>query len=524
MGVHKELVRFGFVKKDFRHIYEGKKEKEISRIISSMEEKDLKKQADVEVAEITKEHFEETTYPKPLIKYRFVYEDENFGVEEIYFWVLRYLQRNTDFTHVDKIVDTYAASESSAHFGMMQTRISAQQNQASQYLKGISDMIKALFQIVREIRILDERVQYYKDTFEENKNKDSSEIVLKGLWVDQVEGGSKNPSSVYGLANTVGFAILPDLFFRINLKEAQDVDEKVDRLQFNEKIKEVLKRKLRQYYEWKIRTFKELEVRKKFTIKYLRQHYDTIQLYISWIKPYIRNVNRLQAKEGLYNVADLITSFEGAVSEIEVIIRKKKNPGSTFNSVILANLFYVVNPKLEYHTQEYQYKGPVHVGKVELNLRAYSWTDDQIKKYKQYKEAENMQILCSIDASIKEAIDSLGDELKNYLMDAGERFDKEEEPKKEEKKGFFANLFSTGQPDSKKNSQNMVGSAIDPFISIFKGFFEIFQSFGLSLPDMKKKDDPYLTSKEMKEAGGLSKDGAFMVFHYYKKAHKLTAW
>jgi hypothetical protein len=41
---------------------------------------------------------------------------------------------------------------------------------------------------------------------------------------------------------------------------------------------------------------------------------------------------------------------------------------------------------------------------------------------------------------------------------------------------------------------------------------------------MKKKEDSYLSGKEKKEAGDLAKDGAFMVFHYYKKAHKLTAW
>jgi hypothetical protein len=521
---YKSLVRHGFVKKDFKNLYSGKKEKEINRMLSKMEEEDIKKHADTEWIEVSRNHFGETDYPKPLIKYRLIFSDQNFGVEEMYFWVMRYLQSQHEFSYFEKVIDTYAASESSAYFGMMQTRISAQQTQASQYLKGISDMIKSLFQIVREIRILDERMQFYKDTYDENKNKESSEIVLKGLWIDQVEGGSKNPSSVYGLASTVGFVILPDLFFRVMVKNPLDLDEKVNSLQFNEKIKEVLKRKLRQYYEWKTRTYKELEVRRKFIIKYLRQHYDTIQLYISWIKPYIRNINRMQAKDKHYDAAELITSFEGAISEIEVIIRKKERGCPKFNSVVLASFLYVVQPKLDYHMQEYQYKGPVHVGKVDMNLRAYSWTDEQIKAYKAYREDENMQILGSIDASIKEAIDSLGEELKTYLTEAGEKFEKEEAPEKEEKKGFFGNIFSSFSPKKKEDAGRKVGSAVEPFVGVFKGFAEIITSFGVVLPSIKKKEDEYTVSKEKNTAGKAAGDGAFYGYHYYKKAHRMTAW
>src|SRR3989338_6821164 len=112
-------------------------------------------------------------------------------------------------------------------------------------------MIKALFQIVREIRIIDERLAYYIDTYEGRPNAMSSEITLKGVWIDQVEGGVKNAASVYGLAQSVGFSILPDLFFRIRIKDVDKLDNQVDALEFNEKVKEVIRRKLRQFYEWK---------------------------------------------------------------------------------------------------------------------------------------------------------------------------------------------------------------------------------------------------------------------------------
>lgn len=509
LSTPKMLIKYGFVKSEYKKLCEKYIETSSDYIFDSLSESDAEKYADQETEELTKEHYDKTAYPTPGVKYYFGYQNINFGVEYVYYWILARMKRNEDFSHFDKITDTYAAASSSSHFGMMQTRLSAQQNQASQYLKGISDMVKGLFQIVRELRILDERLQYYNDTYEENESKVSSEIVLKGLWIDLVEGGPKNPASVYGMAHEVGFTILPDIFFRIQVKDTKDIDRVVDATKFNEKVKEVLRRKLRQYYEWKKRTYAELKTRRSFEIKYLRQHYDTIKLYISWIKPYLKNVAMLQPKESINDTAFLINSFEGAVAEIEVIARKKAS-GSKYWSIIVANFFYIVRPYLDYHSQEYQNKGPAHVGRVQLNLRAYAWTEEELERYKKYKEEETLFILGSIDASIREALDSLGDELKQYLIQGGEQF---EEKKKAEKK--------------KRNSLKMLTGPLEPFLSVFKGFAEIFQAFGISGFSLKgkgKKEDPYLKKKDKKEALDEAKGGAFMAYHYYKKTHGLTAW
>ncbi len=510
LSVAKRLIKYGFVKSDYKNIckkYIGANDS----VLEGLPEKDAEEYADQELAEFTKDHWGKTPYPKPAGRFFFAYQNINFGVEYIYYWILHRMRQNEDFSYFDKVTDTYAAASSSSHFGMMQARLSAQQNQASQYLKGISDMVKGLFQIVRELRILDERIQYYEDTYDKDSpNRVSSEIVLKGLWIDLVEGGPKNPASVYGMAREVGFTILPDIFFRIQVEDPKDIDRVVNASDFNEKIKEVLKRKLRQYYEWKKRTYSELKTRRKFEIKYLRQHYDTIKLYISWIKPYLKNIAMLQPKDSWNETARLINSFEGAIAEIEVIARKKE-AGKEYWAVILANFLYSVRPQLDYHLQEYQHKGPVHVGRVELTLRSYAWNDEQLENYKKYKEEETMYILGSIDASIREALDSLGDELKNYLIQGGETF---EEKKKKEKSKL------------EKNMQTLSKSA-EPFTAVFKGFGEMFSAFGLTKDIFKVKKggrDPYVVKKDK---GAAKKDaiaGAFMAYHYYKKSHGLTAW
>jgi hypothetical protein len=371
-----------------------------------------------EIWEVLSGVFEETSYPKPLRHYEIHYEKPNNNLETTYYWY--YHQIRTDWSYqIEKIVDTYAASQASSHFGLMQSRISVQQGQISQYLKGISDMLKGLFQMVRELRILDDRLQYYNDSEDDDSgNKDTSEIVLKGLWVDQVEGGSKNPSSVYGLATNVGFTILPDLFFRIRVKDPKNIDKVVNDLKFNEKIKEILGRKLRQYHEWKQRTHKELATRRKYMIKYVRQHYDTIKLYITWVKPYLRYVNQMQQARKLENDNELISSFESSIVEVEFIAKQKA--AGDYYSVAIINLLHRTKPETNYHAQEYQHKGPTHTGKVMINIRTYAWTLNQINAYKKYKEDEDVRIMSGINESVKAAMDALGDELKGYLEEQGE--------------------------------------------------------------------------------------------------------
>jgi hypothetical protein len=105
----------------------------------------------------------------------------------------------------------------------------------------------------------------------------------------------------------------------MKINDRRNLESEVDSIKFNAKVKEVLKRKLRQYYEWKIRTKKELIVRRDFEIKYLRQHYDTIRLYMSWVKPYLRNVKKLQMYEKNESNPHIITAFESQIIELELL-------------------------------------------------------------------------------------------------------------------------------------------------------------------------------------------------------------
>ncbi|MEK6921027.1 MAG: hypothetical protein AABX82_04040, partial [Nanoarchaeota archaeon] len=202
--------------------------------------------------------YAKTGFPISKLTYKVVHQIFNQSIEENYFWTMEFLRTHEGFSDLTKITDMFSASEHSAFFGSAQQRLGLQQDKVSQFLATIGKMVKELFQLVREIRILDERLNYYKDSDNaHSKTRESAEITLKGIWIDLVEQGSKNPASVYGMARELQFTVLPDLFFSIHPNTVDDVDGAVDALDFNRKVKEVLKRKLRTFMEWKRTTHEE---------------------------------------------------------------------------------------------------------------------------------------------------------------------------------------------------------------------------------------------------------------------------
>ena len=472
--------------------------------------------ADQESDEIVQHRVVPTDFPSPLLRQHLALEFPELNIEQIYYWYVKFYKEMQGCEKVVKITDNMSTSVASSLFGNIQSRISAQQNQASQYLKGISEMVKGLFQIVREIRVIDDRLSYYKDSEQENKDlARSSEIVLKGFWIDQVEGGSKNPTSVYGMAQQVGFTILPDLFFSFRPTSKNKIEDEVDKLKFNRKIKEILMRKLRQYYEWKERTKKELEQRRMFEIKYLRQHHDTIRLYVSWIKPYLRNIKRLQLHEKAMDSAAVIHSFETNLLEIETLYCRGGFGKAPLNAEKKSEVYgciswhvtYRVKPELSFHSYEYQNKGPIHVGRADIVFRAYAWTEKQIQDYIDYRKAEEIELLGAIDESIQAALDSLGDELMKYLKEAGEKF---KDGAEEEKPAVVNQGF------------------LEPFMGVFGGLKD---SFGALIPSKKEKGpkpakekDLFKGGKVRTAAGKFAKEAVYEGFQRYKQSIGCTYW
>ena len=324
-----------------------------------------------------------------------------------------------------------------------------------------------------------------------------------------VEGGTQNPDSVYGLSNQLGFRPLADLFFIVNPKKSEDVDKEVEKQDINRKLKEVLSRKLKNYLVWKEHTWKEVKYRKSFALKYMEQHYNVMRMYMEWVKPYLKSAKRLQERSGALDKPELISAFENAIIEISVLAKK---PSGKANSCILVNISYEVKPLMQFQQDSYQHKGPIHVGRAEIELRSYGWTDKEIDAYVKIKEEETFKLLGELDRSLKETIDALGDDVKKFLEEAKQNRLKGEIEEKEEKE---------------EKGKSKGSGILEPFESLGKGFGEIARAFA----PMKKGSGVYVSKSDLDEikndkekAAGIASDEMWIMYKNFKKSHGMLSW
>ncbi|MBR9700614.1 hypothetical protein GOV11_01995 [Candidatus Woesearchaeota archaeon] len=450
-----------------------------------------------------------TGFPKPHTRFRIVYESEKASIEETYFFVLNFCRQDQGFGNVIKTLDTFSASENSSFWGMTEQRKGLQQDRASQYLAVINKMIKELFQVIREIRLIKERMQLYDGA---TTGKQADDVALKSYWADMVEGGTKGQMNIYQMSQQVGFGTLPDLFFSTYIKPDGDVDSAVKNKagEFNEKVKSVLRQKLSKYMAWRKQTESELRTRERFMIKHLRQYWASIRMYISWVKPYLRNVQKLQAPDKYDNNPDLISSFEGAMMEMEFVARKAAPKKGAPAPTLLCTFEYRVKPQMEFHEKGgYQHRGPVHVGRVELSVRSYGWTDDDVKTYIQYREQETLDLLGMMDDTLGAALDELGDELMQYLKEAGEDVEplKKRAPKKDDEK----------PPRGP--------SIFEPFAALAGGFKDmIMMPTGPILDALIPSKESKSHWRGDKKIAAKTHGSCYLVYKIYKKAHKMVTW
>lgn len=450
-----------------------------------------------------------TGFPKPLKSYELVWEVSDMSLEEPYYWVLDVLKQFV--TTIEKIEDSFSAAENSAFFGVTQQRLGAQQDKISQLLATTGKMIKELFQMVREIRIIKERLVYYEEVEKQmdkdvDKRSKSAEITLKGIFVDLVQGGAKSAASVFGMSQQLEFITLPDLFFDAPpFKNTDELDRHIESLKkdFNQNIIRVLQRHLRQYAEWRKSTHLEHKHREKFMLHYLQQHFEIIKMYINWIKPYLRNVRKLTMSERASASPDIVAAFEGSLLDVELIARERIPVGDKgANGCLLITFSYRTRPELKVVQESYQ-RGPVHMGKMQMNLRVYSWTDEQLNNYRKLKDREAMLLMGDVSDTVHKAMESLGKELYQYLAEAkGEKYQPEEEKKAEPKKKTF----------------------MERFLGDFYTPKSVNAKKGPTKSRKQAREEKEKLDEALKKLSGGARKIAWNTYNNFKKAHGFAAW
>jgi len=510
----RRLIEHGFasdkLSKDYP-AFKSAKDALKKKILNNIEKKAKKSKKDLfeqyanhDSFEIARDQIMTVDYPKPVNRYYLIYEADHVSIEPMYYWLLGHLQYDWGFPVVHKVTDIFTASEHSSFYGASAQRLGLAQDKVQQYLATIGQFVrKDLFQLVRDLRWIDERLKFHEDA---RKGLSSADITLKGIWTDVVDGvvqGNRVSPNIFQLSQQLQFKSLPDWFFAKHPQRTEYIDKMAEAIQTTRVNKDILKRKWQQYLGWREENYKELKHRKNFELRYLRQHVNIIKMYMAWLKPYMRHIERLRADVTKVERADLIASFEGSMVEIEVLAQKIPEGNKDFYTCIVATFEYRARPKMEFHAEGYQHRGPVHVGELKLSMRNYAWTEDEIKSYIAMKDKEDIEMLKNIDSSIKATMDALGGDFEKYLKEAGEVVEQEIADEVKQK------------PES----------IFQPFVEIGKGFKDMTTVF---IPKGRKpakpKQEKERFTAEKKKAQKDGKKIMWQCYKNFKKAHRMITW
>jgi hypothetical protein len=152
---------------------------------------------------------------------------------------------------------------------------------------------------------------------------------------------------------------------------------------------------------------------------------------------------------------------------------------------------------MQYQGDAGYHRGPIHVGSTRITWRSYAWSDEQVKNYLAMRNREDMELLSSIDSSLRSAMDAMGNDLMAYLEEA-EKGKKEETEEKPEKRPM---------------------NIMEPFTAVGKGVADVFGSliptFSMGKGKKGEKEDvPVVAARKM----------CWLHYNIFKKAHGLLAW
>ncbi len=508
----KRMIQYGFYNNKFKAAYpsfDSMTDREKKKVVDKLSDDKAEGFADHEIFEAERDQMVVQDYPTPINRYFIWYESPHESIEPIYFFCLNQMSE-WGFPKIYKITDIFTAAEHSSFWGATTARLGLAADKVSQYMATIGQFIrKDLFQLVRDIRWIGERIKFHEDA---RKGITAAEITLKGIWTDVVDGvvqGQRVSPNLFQLATQLQYTTLPDWFFSIHPQNVEEIDDMVNKVDTTRVVKDLLRRKLNQYVVWREENYKELKQRRNFELKYLRQNYNVIRMYVTWLKPYLKHIERLGADVSKLSSADLIAAFEGSLVEIEVLGIKIPEGNSKYYTCMLETFNYRARPSMPYTAETPGYhRGPIHVGQARISWRAYSWTLEQVENFIRMKEKEDIDLLKNIDSSIKQTLDAIGDDLEEYLKEAGE----EMEPKEE------------------KTKEPVKPSVFEPFEAIGKGFKDLFGSFvPLTLKTEFKAKKPTKADlakweTEKKKASGEAKKMLWSNYKIFKKAHRMLTW
>lgn len=444
----------------------------------------------------------------PLSSYKMTYDAQTNQLEPNYYWILDFMQDAG--VDVEKIVDNFVASPGSGHFSEMGNKRSAMQQQVSKIGADIGVVTKSIIQLIYDLREFEIRLTNYADAKDKDKQKAEAALIgLKQIWLDSVDI-KKGHGAIHQMAAQGGFTTVRDLFMMANSLEDIEKMSKEDTM--NDQVKRILLPRVAEFFKWV--DFSEKELSKRFTVEksYLKSQVKMLQLYTSWIKPYLKAAQELR-QNGFDKDPALVNAFSTSMLEMTLFGKQKQKqnklpePMQTYHLKRDYNACYVVSlnfrgPSAQRtQTGDYAY---VRGGRLDMTFDCYALNEDEIKLVKKELEKQNLdEGLDFFSGETAVSLEALKDDLDHFM--------KEEETKKDEEK--------------KKDEDDT--NPFSALADIFSGWFKKSEKKSgkkVEINDAKDIQKDNFVEKEMRNLAAKSAKGfLYGVYDIYKKAHGMAS-
>jgi len=444
-------------------------------------------------------------------EHKLVYNSLAETLEPIYFWILDYM--NGIFGgNVIKIVDNFAASPGSGHFGELGMKKSEMQKQAMNTMQMVNTILRSVMNILYDLKEFQIRLSHYDNEKSKDKEKRQTGLLaLKQIWMDKVDL-QRGAGSINAMASgNLQFVTLRDAFMIANsIKQ-------VDELDLNDLVKRVLKPRVQEFLEWKKRS--EEQLRKQFEIEkaYLKSQVDSLKLYARWAKPYLKAAQQLESSSELGKKPELVDIFNIVLFQLTLMGKKTLNVEQEIIDKHLPRDFKKIKGLRKYYSVvvvDFNFRGvpskmgqhTAFGGRADVSFKAYALNEDELALLNdKLFESDLEDSLKLVQGITDDSLQQLKLDIDEFIGDTKE---KEKERLSKEDENPFTALFSFTKKPKKDLSKEK---------SKEEENLKKLKQKGVR-PD--KYPERYI--RNLTEAGAI--DSCFAVFDIYKKAHNMASF
>jgi len=440
---------------------------------------------------------------EPLSSHKLTYDAPSSQLEPIYFWVLDFIQDMG--IKVEKITDNFTSSPGSGHFAEMGARTTRMQEEGMKILGLINQVVKTVLNLIYDLKEFEIRLDHYKDARSEDKEKkEGGLLALKQIWLDNVDL-KRGRGSIHQMSYEMGFTTLRESFL------VADALEDVDKNQIiNDQVKRILKPRVAEFLKWK--DYSEKELKKRFQIEksYLKSSVESIKLYTSWVRPYLKAAEELRQK-GFENNPSLVGAFNTTMFELVLFctLPQEKMPERfrEYNLKRGYNSCFVVSLKFRGFPQKVTQQHYGFGGRVDMEFDSYALNDQEIELMKKNFEKQDIEDTMKFaQQATDDSLVELKEDIDHFLYGGENPADeKEKKEKKQDDTNPFSALFSLLKPSSGKDKGN--GKDKDKAITEAKQI----------------KKDNFVEAKVRLMALETAKARLYTIYDIYKKAHGMAS-